>query len=615
LWERSLERSRHRRELAAIARREAPRRKGASLALTAALAAGPISPAALAAADSSSSGEAPAASGDHDLGHMGIPILLHEGSTGPAVAAAQHELNVRLVPRHLVEDGIFGPRTRAAVVDFQARHGLRQTGEIDTGTWRQLFGSEVVAVSGAGHDPASASSPARPQRARIAPAAARRGPRRAVPRLAHRPAAQPRAKRADRTGLARPARSAHLASLPVVSRRSGSSTPTPHSGGFLIVGGIALPLPPQYLTGGSIDQGVDYAAPGGTPLYAMGPGIVIREGIDGFGPDAIVLKITGGPLAGKIIYYGHSGADLVRVGQRVRAGQQISIVGYGRVGISTGPHLEIGFWPLGGMGAGAPMKNLIDRIRSHHSAYRASVSRARYTPSYRSTSHSTTYRSYSTNASYHKRSSAARTSNATYLPDSSSGRSSNRTARATQYRSDTSTADSQQSTYQSQGQSSQPQTSQPQSQAQSSQPSTTAQPATQSQSQAVVAQPAAPGATAPQATAPSQPATTAPAAPAPVKPAQPAAPATSTPAPAAPAQQTPPAKPAGEVQHSEAPAPAATPQTIAVPQHTQDATSATAGSAGGTDSQPPAAAEQPSAKQSTAAPAPVPAQAGTTPAG
>src|SRR3989442_15803950 len=87
----------------------------------------------------------------------------------------------------------------------------------------------------------------------------------------------------------------------------------------------------------------------------MGDGVVIEEGIPGFGPDAIVLRITSGPLAGRIIYYGHSGGDLVRVGDHVRAGQQISIVGYGIVGISTGPHLEIGFWPLGNFGAGSAM--------------------------------------------------------------------------------------------------------------------------------------------------------------------------------------------------------------------------------------------------------------------
>ncbi len=126
-----------------------------------------------------------------------------------------------------------------------------------------------------------------------------------------------------------------------------------------------LPLPPQYLTHGSIDQGVDYLAPGGTPLFAIGPGIIIQEGgpgTSGFGPNIPILQITGGPLAGKTVYYGHAGPDVVPVGTVVTQGQQISIVGYGRVGISTAPHLEIGFWPLGSWRGGRPMMDYLDQM-------------------------------------------------------------------------------------------------------------------------------------------------------------------------------------------------------------------------------------------------------------
>ncbi|HMC05431.1 MAG TPA: peptidoglycan-binding protein, partial [Actinomycetota bacterium] len=130
-------------------------------------------------------------------------------------------------------------------------------------------------------------------------------------------------------------------------------------------GGAGLPLPIQYLRGGSVDQGVDYAAPGGTPLYAMGSGTIIQEGIGGFGPNAPVLQITSGPLAGKTVYYGHSGPDLVPVGANVVQGQQISVVGSGIVGISSGPHLEIGFWPLGHNGSGKPMLDYINSIVGH----------------------------------------------------------------------------------------------------------------------------------------------------------------------------------------------------------------------------------------------------------
>jgi murein DD-endopeptidase MepM/ murein hydrolase activator NlpD len=127
----------------------------------------------------------------------------------------------------------------------------------------------------------------------------------------------------------------------------------------------ALPLPLQYLKNGSVDQGVDYSAPGGTPLYAMGSGTIIQEGISGFGPNASVLRITSGPLSGKTVYYGHSGPDLVHVGDHVTSGQQISIVGYGIVGISSGPHLEIGFWPLGQMGGGRTMLTYLNSVVGH----------------------------------------------------------------------------------------------------------------------------------------------------------------------------------------------------------------------------------------------------------
>jgi murein DD-endopeptidase MepM/ murein hydrolase activator NlpD len=128
-------------------------------------------------------------------------------------------------------------------------------------------------------------------------------------------------------------------------------------------GGAGLPLPAQYLRGGSVDEGVDYSAPGGTPLYAMGSGTIIQEGIGGFGPNAPVLKIDSGPLAGRTVYYGHTGHDLVPVDAHVVQGQQISMVGYGIVGISTGPHLEIGFWPTGP--AGKPMLDYINSIVGH----------------------------------------------------------------------------------------------------------------------------------------------------------------------------------------------------------------------------------------------------------
>jgi murein DD-endopeptidase MepM/ murein hydrolase activator NlpD len=125
-------------------------------------------------------------------------------------------------------------------------------------------------------------------------------------------------------------------------------------------GTVGLPLPWQYLHNGTVDQGVDYVAPGGTPLYAMGTGTIIAAGISGFGPNTPVLQITSGPLAGRVVFYGHAGPNLVPVGAHVVQGQQISTVGSGIVGVSNGPHLTIGFYPPGPMGSGQEMLKLIN---------------------------------------------------------------------------------------------------------------------------------------------------------------------------------------------------------------------------------------------------------------
>lgn len=117
---------------------------------------------------------------------------------------------------------------------------------------------------------------------------------------------------------------------------------------------ITFPLPRGTYTGKpgwTIDQGVDIAAPGHTPLLAVASGTIVRHGIGGFGDWAPVLKLDQ-PIGGyRYVYYGHAGpGNAVPVGTHVNAGQVIGEVGAGKVGISNGPHLEIGFSD----GAGTP---------------------------------------------------------------------------------------------------------------------------------------------------------------------------------------------------------------------------------------------------------------------
>lgn len=69
-----------------------------------------------------------------------MPVLTH-GTKGKAVALVQSLLMVK-------DDGIFGPRTDAAVREFQEEKGLARDGTVGEDTWKALFANERIEHSG-----------------------------------------------------------------------------------------------------------------------------------------------------------------------------------------------------------------------------------------------------------------------------------------------------------------------------------------------------------------------------------------------------------------------------------------------------------------------------------
>lgn len=146
-------------------------------------------------------------------------------------------------------------------------------------------------------------------------------------------------------------------------------------------GGIVNPLKTMALTQGynRVHKGIDLAAAVGTPVYASQGGRVSWAG-----PGVQAPGVWGGNeihVAGNGIetWFAHLSQIGVKLGQQVRAGQQIGLSG--NTGISSGPHLHFGTfaggWPndidplayLGGAGIPSgggfnPIQGIIDGLMS-----------------------------------------------------------------------------------------------------------------------------------------------------------------------------------------------------------------------------------------------------------
>jgi peptidoglycan hydrolase-like protein with peptidoglycan-binding domain len=80
-----------------------------------------------------------------------MTTFLKQGSQGPEVIDLQYILLFRGGQRQFDPgpiDGIFGPKTKAAVVKFQAASGLVQDGIVGPKTWTAFFPEWFQAVNG-----------------------------------------------------------------------------------------------------------------------------------------------------------------------------------------------------------------------------------------------------------------------------------------------------------------------------------------------------------------------------------------------------------------------------------------------------------------------------------
>jgi murein DD-endopeptidase MepM/ murein hydrolase activator NlpD len=143
VWELSLECSRRRRALAAQRRKRAPRTKATAAAASATLLVSPLLALIPAGAAAAPDGGTQAAS---LLSGIGL-VIASRGDVGEVVAAVQRTVGV-------VADGVFGPITQRAVANFQARAGLKRTGDVDGRTWRAMLRSAAAAAQPSAPAPA-----------------------------------------------------------------------------------------------------------------------------------------------------------------------------------------------------------------------------------------------------------------------------------------------------------------------------------------------------------------------------------------------------------------------------------------------------------------------------
>jgi murein DD-endopeptidase MepM/ murein hydrolase activator NlpD len=140
------------------------------------------------------------------------------------------------------------------------------------------------------------------------------------------------ARAAEEARAAEAARAAEEAKAAEAARAAKSESVSAGGAVQLVAGRVTSGFGARF---GRAHQGIDIAAPIGTPIRAPLAGTVIESGpASGFGMWVQVRHDDG-----TVTTYGHINRSLVRVGQEVAAGEVIAEVG--NRGRSTGPHLHI----------------------------------------------------------------------------------------------------------------------------------------------------------------------------------------------------------------------------------------------------------------------------------
>ncbi len=258
------------------------------------------------------------------LAAAALPAGSADAAGDPAVAALQVALRANGIYAGPV-NGLVGNGTTAALVRFQQRKRLAPDGVAGPLTrgalgssWARRLGSRRLKDGHRGWDVAELQFRLAWHGFPSGPFDGRFGPRtEGAVRRFQRWAGEPEDGQAGSTtvvALARP-----LPAVPMPLRRPVDAPVTDVFG-------------PR---GDRFHSGIDLPAPAGAPVVAAASGRVAYAGWHGGGWGQLVTVAHGN---GVRTMYAHLGIVGVHVGQRVRVGEQVGLVG--ATGIATGPHLH-----------------------------------------------------------------------------------------------------------------------------------------------------------------------------------------------------------------------------------------------------------------------------------